>query len=169
MVKPNPRPLKETSNVAILNAIRNDASLDYQRRIPAATKAGIRDQVKTLTEHRPLWNEFVNALINRIGTVIARNMSWTNPLAEFKRPMLTYGDTIEEIQTGLLRAHVYDPDREYLEKDLFGTELPEVQANFHTVNRREFYKVTVNEHLLRHAFTSAEDGLSQFVAQLMEA
>src|SRR5699024_10286028 len=107
-------------------------------------------------------------LINRIGSVIARNISWQNPLAEFKRGMLEYGDTIEEIQTGLLQAHIYDPDREYLERDLFGTEVPEVQTSFHTVNRQNFYKVTVNQPLLQRAFL-ADDGLSNFVAQLLEA
>jgi len=161
-------PLKETSNAAILDAIRADSSLDYQRRIPEATKAGVQETVKQLTNHRTMYNEFLDALVNRIGSVIARNISWTNPLAEFKRGMLQYGDTIEEIQVGLLQAHTYDPDREYMEKAIFGTERPDVQANFHRVNRQDYYKVSVNEALLQRAFLEA-GGLSTFVSQLMEA
>lgn len=168
MARTNQRPLKKASNEAILNAIWNDSSSDYQRRIPYATQGAIQDTVKTLHQYRPLWNEFLDALINRIGSVIARNISWQNPLAEFKRGMLEYGDTIEEIQTGLLQAHIYDPDREYLERDLFGTEVPEVQTSFHTVNRQNFYKVTVNQPLLQRAF-QADEGLSDFVTQLLEA
>ena len=161
-------PLKNTSNVAILNAIKYDATLSYQNRIPDATKANVQDVVRNLASYRPHWNEFVDALVNRIGLVIARNQSWTNPLGEFKRGILEYGDTIEEVQTGLLLAHRYDPDREYGEKVLFAQEIPDVQSNFHTVDRQEFYKVTINDALLKRAFLSGS-GLSEFAGQLMAA
>lgn len=162
------RPLKYNTNEEILNAIRNSASQDYIRRIPNATEAGISETLSALTKYRPLWNEFVDALVNRIGTVIVRNMVWENPLAMFKRGMMHYGNTIEEVQVGLLNAHIYDPDREYMERDLFGTERPWVESNFHSVNRQEFYKVTVNEMLLRRAFLE-DGGLSNFVSALMSA
>jgi hypothetical protein len=165
----DPRPFRaETSNADILNAIRNVSSLDYQRRIPAATKANVDDVVHNLLTYRPMMNEFVDALVNRIGLEIFKYNSWTNPLAKFKRGMLNFGDTIEEVIVGLLEAKVYDPDREYLEKDIFGTERPDVQSSFHKVNRQNFYKISVNEVLLRRAFLT-EYGLSGFVAQLMEA
>lgn len=160
--------MKSVNNDAILDAIRYDASLDYQKRIPAATEAGIAQTVKALSSYRPGWNEFVDALVNRIGLVIARNTSWTNPLAEFKRGLLEFGDTIEEIQVGLLEAHIYDPDRDYMEKDLFGTELPWVQSNFHKVNRQNFYKISINEDLLKRAMLN-EGQLQTFVNKLMEA
>jgi len=162
------RPLKTVANDNLMDRIRNDASLDYQRRVPDATQAGIQATVKALTEYRPAFNEFVDSLVNRIGSVVARNISWTNPLAEFKRGMLQYGDTIEEIQSGLVKAHTYDPDRDEMEKSLFGTEIPEVQTNFHRVNRQNYYKVSVNESLLMRAFLET-NGLSQFISQLMVA
>ena len=162
------RPLKVNSNEGIMDAIRADSSMEYQNRIPSATEAGVKETVERLLNYRAHYNEFIDALVNRIGLVIARNTSWTNPLAPFKRGLLTFGDTIEEVQVGLLKAHVYDPDREYLEKDLFGTERPDVQANFHRVNRQNFYKVTINEDLLRRAFLEP-GGLNTFVNQLMSA
>ena len=163
------RPLKPSSNLDILNAIRRDADLTYQRRIPEATKANIQETLRGLQTNRPLMNEFIDSLVNRIGQVIVRNNNWTNPFAEFKRGLLPYGDTIEEIQTGLLEAHKYDPDREYLEKDIFGTERPEVQANYHKVNREDFYKVTINDALLQRAFLDTQGGLHEFINSLMEA
>jgi hypothetical protein len=162
------RPLIVRDNATILDAIRNDASTDYQRRIPAATQGSVSDTVAQLMNFRPHFNEFIDALVNRIGLVIARNTAWTNPLAEFKRGLLKYGDTIEEVQIGLLKAHVYNPDREYMEKDIFGTETPMVESNFHRINRQEFYKLTVNEPLLMRAFLDP-NGLSSFVSQLMQA
>lgn len=157
-------------NSAILDAVRGIASTDYQRRIPASDVAGVAATIENLTkpENRQWMNEFIDALVNRIGMTIARNNSWSNPLAPFKRGMLSYGNTIEEIQTGLLEAHGYDPDRDYMEKTLFGRERPETQVNFHTVNRQDFYKVTVNDTLLRRAFLDPS-GLSGFINQLMEA
>lgn len=157
-------------NEAVLDAVRNSASTDYQTRIPAADKAGIAATVDALMspENRRWRNEFIDALVNRIGMTIARTNSWTNPLAVFKRGMLSYGNTIEEIQVGLLKAHTYSPDRDYMEQTLFGREVPAVQANFHTVNRQDFYKVTVNESLLTRAFLDPT-GLSGFINQLMES
>lgn len=163
------RPLRDdVTNVEWLNAIRNEAGYDYQRRIPEATQANVQDVVQNLMEFRPLMNEFINVLVNRIGLVLFKNTLWTNPLAKFKRGMLTHGDTIEEIMTGLLEATVYDPDRDELEKEIFGAMTPEVQASYHKVNRRNRYKLTVKEPLLRQAFTS-NDGLSRFITDLMSA
>ena len=160
--------LRTTDTVGLLNAIRHDASLDYQKRIPIATSGAIQETVRTLQSYRPSWNEFVDALINRIGLTVVRSKSWSNPLAEFKMGLLEFGDSIEEVQVGLLRAHTYDTDRDYMEKTLFGTELPEVQSNFHRVNRRNFYKVSVDEMRLRNAFLTS-GGVTNFVTSLMDA
>lgn len=111
-------------------------------------------------------NQFIDALVNRIGRTVAHNISWTNPLAEFKQGLLTEGDTIEEIQTGLVKASSYDADRENLEQELFGTARTEVQVNYHTINREDKYKITVNDRMLNRAFLT-ENGLSSFVNQLM--
>lgn len=160
--------LTDANNARILDAIRYDASPDYQRRIPEATQAGIDAVLKGLTKYRPAYNEFESSLVNRIGMVVGRSKSWTNPLSEFKTGLLTFGDTIEEYQVGLLKAHNYDPDRDYMEHALFGRELPEVQTNFHRVNRQDFYKVTIQENLLRRAFLD-DFGLSAFVSDFMSA
>lgn len=169
MPKIDVRPFKtNTSNVDILNAIRKNASPEYQRRIPEATKAGLQDNLQNLTDYRPGWNEFVEALINRIGLVIVKNNIWTNPLAIFKRGMMQYGDTIEEINVGLIKARTYDPDRQYLERDIFGQYPPEVQSSFHKLNRQNFYPITVNEPLLQRAFLE-QFGLQGFISATMSA
>lgn len=159
---------KPTSNELLLDAIRDDASPDYQARIPEATKAGIQATMKALQTYRPQQNEFIDALVNKVALTIMRSTSWTNPFGEFKRGMLTGGDTIEEIMVGLIKAKTYDPARDALEQELFGTAPIEVQSNFHKVNRRDKYKVTVNQPLLMSAFNKPQ-GLSLFAAQIMNA
>lgn len=162
------RPLKENSNADILNAIRKNSSPDYQRRIPEATKANVQEVLQHLTDYRPGWNEFVDALINRIGQIIVRNNIWTNPLAKFKQGMMQNGDTIEEINVGLIKARVYNSDRLNLERDIFGQYPPEVQSAFHKLNRQEYYPITINEPLLMRAFLD-NYGIQGFISAAMSA
>ena len=162
------RPFRNPSNVDIFNAVRKYATVDYQRRIPAATQANVQDTIHNLLTYRPQMNEFIDSLVNRIGAEIYKGISWTNPLSKFKRGMLEFGDTIEEINVGLIQAKVYDPDRQNLENEIWGAETPDVQSSFHKINRQNYYKLTVNEMLLRRAFLS-DYGLSGFITQLMQS
>jgi len=156
------------TNEAILNGIKNNASLQYQNRIPYADKANLADVAKSLWDNPPARNEFVDALLNQIGLIVARTLLWSNPLAVFKLGQLEYGDVIEEVAVGLVEANIYDPKAEYLGGENWAQVLPEIKAAFHKINRQVFYKVTVNEAMLRRAFTQ-EGGLSKFVTDMMSA
>ena len=158
--------IPEYDNPTVLNAIRNSGGYDYQHRIPEATKANISEVMSKIFSYQPHRNEFLGALINRIGTVFVRNGTWSNPLREFWKENLKYGDTIQEIAVGLIESRIYDPKREYLEKDIFGNAKPNVEALYHSLNRREYYPITVNEMELRRAFTQ-ENGLSSLVSQIV--
>lgn len=160
--------VRNADNVNILNAIRNDASLDYRKRIPSASKGNIADVADAIFSFRPHKNEFIESLINRIGLVYARNSVWFNPLQEFKRGMLEFGDTIEEIQTGIVKANHYNHQRDYLERDIFGRADIDIATAFHTVDREDFYKVTVDDNTLRRAFLDPS-GLDQLTQQIMSA
>lgn len=160
--------VRNADNVNILNAIRNDASLDYRKRIPSASKGNIADVADAIFSFRPHKNEFVESLINRIGLVYARNSIWFNPLQEFKRGALEFGDTIEEIQTGIVKANHYNHQRDYLERDIFGRAEIDVATAFHTVDREDFYKVTIDDNTLRRAFLDPS-GLDQLTQQIMSA
>jgi len=160
--------LKPTANEVLLDAIRDDASPDYIARIPAATQAGVQGVLAALQNYRQQQNEFLDALVNKIALSIVRTSSWTNPFAEFKQGMLGPGDSIEEIMVGLIKSKTYDPNRDALEQELFGTAPIEVQTNYHRVNRRDKYKVTINQALLQQAFNKPM-GLHSFAGQIMAA
>jgi len=123
--------------------------------------------MNALMKYRPLRNQFIDALVNRIGLTIAQNNSWSNPLAEFKRGMLPFGDTIEEYHVGLIKAKTYSHDRESGERNLFGTHKVEVQSNFHTINREDKYILTIDNPALNRAFQE-QNGLTSFISQTME-
>jgi hypothetical protein len=166
MVK-NLRPLKDNMhNADWLNAVRNVSGPVYQARVPEATQANITDVINNLWLVPDLRNQFIDALINRIGMVLYQTLTWTNPLGKFKRGFLEYGETIEQIFFGLLEATSYDPNRDELEKEIFGAMTPEVQVNYHSVDRRDRYKLTVSEPELRKAFLTS-GGVSTFMSGLM--
>lgn len=156
----------KASNREILMGIWNDASSEYQRRIPRADQGDIADTLKALDTFPILWNEFRDALINRIGLVVMQTNTWTNRLKPLKKGMMEYGETIEEIRTNLIQAQRYDPNKCY--EDVFKCDPVETAANFHEINRQDFYPLTVNEPILRRAFVS-NDGLQQYITEVMNA
>lgn len=158
--------MNRRTNWDIMNAIRNDLGGEYALRIPRATDDGLKQLSKDILSHRPSYNNFVDQLINRIASTIIRNTVWNNPLAEFKRQRVEFGDTIQEVKAGLVRAKTYNPDRDSLEQEIWGREIPHVEANYHTKNRQDYYKLTVDEYQMREAFLS-ETGLFDLVSALL--
>lgn len=162
------RPFVPQTNQFILNAIRKEGTTDYRSRIPLADQANIKDTIGRITSDKAVRNEFVSALVQRIGLVVFQHNSWANPMSKFKSGLLTYGESVEEINVGLIKAKTYSAQREYLEGDIFGTNVPDVQTSFHHRNRQDYYPLTVNEQELTKAFLD-EFGLSTFVTGLMQA
>lgn len=158
--------IRDFDNYEMLARIKKNASLDYKNRIPDTTKGNLAQTLEALTKFPQHWNEFTNALVNRIGTYYTRDISWKNPLTAFKRGMLTDGDSIEEVQTGLINAYEYSADRDYMEDALFAQKRPNVASQFHTVNRQNMYKITVNRNSLRRAFLD-ESGLETYISQIL--
>lgn len=156
-----------TSVYDILNAIRNNASTNYQDFIPPATdKNSLRQIGAIMMQYQALQNEFLSALVNRIGRVIISSKQYENPWASFKRGYLEYGETTEEIFTNIAKPFQYDP--EVAENKVFKRVIPDVRSAFHTMNYQKFYKVTVTQEQLRQAFLS-EDGVSSLIADIVQS
>ena len=156
----------DTSNIDMLNAIRTDARSDYQNMVPEATKANIQDTIAGIMSDNITRNQFMDALINRIGSTIVRDITWKNPLAVFKQGMMNFGDTIEEVHLDFIKPTIYEEQRDYLEKDVFGQAPPPSKSAFHTINRKEKFKITINRDVLRRAFLS-DTGLAEMTSQIM--
>lgn len=156
----------EAQNLDILNAIRNDASLEYQNRIPIATQENIKQIADEMYNYKATANEFLDHLINRIALVLITSKSYQNPLRMFKKGVLEFGETVEEIFVGIAKAHIFDPD--VAEKEVFKREIPDVNAVFHRLNLKNFYKTTVSHEQLRTAFLSSQ-GLFDLVTRIVES
>lgn len=79
----------KASGIDVLNAIRANASSTYQERIPVATQENIRQIGNAMMTYEATQNEFLSALVNRIGRVIITSKSYTNPLRVFKKEFLS--------------------------------------------------------------------------------
>lgn len=153
--------------VDILNAIRNSASANYRDYVPAAGDySDIREIGAIIMDYPALQNEFLTALVNRIGRVIMSSKQYSNPWSMFKKGTLEYGETIEEIFVELAKPFEYDPA--VAESELFKREISDVRAAFHILNYRKFYKTTVQRETLRQAFLSA-DGIGNLVTKIIDS
>lgn len=165
--RPSVQKLSATS-VDILNAIRNNASADYRNYIPQADDSldSVRSIGNILMNYPALQNEFLNALVNRIGKVLVTSKMYDNPWNMFKRGMLEFGETIEEVFVEIAKPFEYDP--ETAESEVFKREIPDVRAAFHILNYQKFYKVTVQRDQLRQAFLTW-DGVTDLITKIINS
>lgn len=156
------------SSVDILNAIRNSASTNYRDFVPTATNTpeSIRRIGEIIMQYTPLQNEFLNALVNRIARVIITSKMYTNPLSMFKKGLIDFGETIEEIFVNIANPHQYDVEES--ESKVFAREIPDVRAAFHTLNYKKFYKQTIQKKDLNQAFLSW-DGITDLISKIVNA
>ena len=153
-----------TDNTTILHDVWLRGTNDFQQRIPEPTQSNIQQVAEHLFDpmNQVYFNQFMDALIMRIGTTYVHQQSFTNPLREFKKPTLTYGNTIQEMIPKWIRAHSYIDDAE----DVFKMARPDARVWYHSQNRRDRYDITINDVELRTAFTDS-NGLNKLVAAIM--
>ncbi len=158
---------RTNASVDVINAIRNDASMDYRNHVPIATPDAdsIRKIGAIIMDYPALQNEFLEALINRIGKVIIESKLYSNPWAMLKKGYLEYGESIEEIFVDLAKPFQYDPA--VAERMIYKREKPDVKSAFHIQNYRKFYKTTVQEKDLKLAFLSWE-GVNNLIRKVVE-
>ena len=171
--KPTPQKLNATS-ADILDVVRNDIGGTYADMVPAVERnadgtinnESLRAIGTIIMDYQPLQNAFLSALVNRIGRVLITSRLYENPWAGFKKGLLEYGETVEEIFVNIAKPFTYDPEK--AETDIFKREIPDVRAAFHTMNYQKFYKVSVSNDQLRQAFLSA-DGITDLIGRIIDS
>lgn len=163
---PSPKVFTNISSDA-LNAIRNQASQNYRNYVPVATNSA--DSIKAvgavIMDSPDLRNEFIHTLVNRIALVIVTSKLYSNPWSVFKRGILDFGETIENVFIELTKVYEFNPAD--AQSTVFQREIPDVRTAFHVMNYQKFYKVTVSMQMLRQAFMSA-NGVTDLIAKITE-
>lgn len=156
------------ASVDVINAIRNSASIDFRDKVPLATADAdsIREIGTIIMDYPALQNEFLSALINRIGKVILTSKMFQNPWKMFKKGILEYGETIEEIFVNIASPEQYSA--EDAENTVFKRVLPDVKSAFHILNYQEVYPVTIQDKDLRKAFMSW-DGVTDLISRVVDS
>lgn len=156
------------SSIDILNVIRENASQNYRDYVPKATADAdaIRQIGAVIMDYPNLQNEFLSALVNRIGRVLITSKMYSNPWAMFKKGLLEFGETIEEIFVNIAKPFQFD--QAVAESEVFKREIPDVRAAFHIMNYQKFYKATISNDQLRQAFLSWE-GITDLIAKIVDA
>lgn len=153
----------------VLEATYGDMSAEFQNRIEGVfDEEHLAEFGRALSEYKPGMNEFLYALINRIGMVNVNYQSFQSPLKEFKKGFMEYGDTIEDIYIEPVKGMLYEGEVPNGNPgDQWKTFKPAIDVIYHTVNRELVYPLTVNEKLLKRAFVSFRE-LDKFLSGLMQ-
>lgn len=155
------------STIDILNVIRANASLEYQNQVPVVeTEVDIPKVGDVLYGTPALANQFISALVNRIGLVRVKSAMFNNPYANLKKGYLEFGETIEEVFVNIAKAREFSVEK--AEKREFKRTLPDVRSAFHTMNWRVQYPITIQDEDLRTAFLSM-DGVQDLIAKIVDS
>lgn len=157
---------KMYSSIGILQSIFSDPNNDllYNKVEINNTLDSIKQAGQFITALNPRCNQFINALVNRIGMVRIEYLMWTNPWSWAKQGKLEMGETVEQIWLGLATAFPYTEDMD--ETRVLKKAPNDVLSAFHRVNYRVVYEITVNIQDLKAAFLSY-DGLMNFVESII--
>lgn len=150
--------------LSIFNTIRDNASEQYQNRIPEGTQQNIESVQAAMMDPTAAFaaNEFMSSLLNMIARQVIHIRMFENPLKMLKKGNKPLGDTVEEIYTNFIKAKVYDQTG----AALLNRNLPDTKTVWHRMNRQDMYKITVNYEALWKAFTSWEK-LDTYVASII--
>lgn len=156
----------DARSIDILNVIRNNASYAYQKDVPKIEKEQDIPKVGEILFGNPTHsNEFINALINRIALVRMQSATFNNPYKHLKKGYLEFGETVEDIFVGIIKAVKYDAEKGASRE--FKRTLPNAQSVFHTTNWRVMYPITIEKQALKRAFTSA-DGVTNLITSIID-
>ena len=159
----NNRRIIKMDAIEVLNTIRDNASQQYQDRVPEATRNNLEEVGEAITDlnNAVVYNEFVSTLANMIYAPMLIKKSWQNPLGKFKKGKKTFGDTVEEVYNNFIKAQTFDQTG----AGLLTRKLPDTKVVFHRMNRQDSYVLTDSPESLAKAFKSYE-GLAEYLENL---
>lgn len=159
--------LKSNVNSAdVINAVRNSNGY-LKATLPEAiygNTMNLYELGEKIMEDSSIADGFWNALVGRICKVILITRSYRNPYRRWKKGIIDFGETIEEIYVGLVESYDFDSTDDF---HFAKQQIPDIKTAFHSVNYRKTYGTTTNEDKLRRAFTDW-DSLTALIDDIIE-
>ena len=166
-----PRKIAQTtlqaSTIDILNVIRQNASPEYQSKVPEVNEIDDIVKVGQIIYGTPSFaNQFINCLVNRIALVLMESATFNNPYAILKKGYIDFGETVEDIFVNIAQVVEYDPNKGKSRE--FARTFPDIRSAFYKLNWRVMYPVTVQNEDLKMAFLSV-DGVTDLISKIIES
>lgn len=154
--------------IEVLNTIRDNASAEYQNRIPEATQTNIEEIRAAMIDDDNILvaNEFTNALLNKVAKTEIITKVFKNKLKSLKKGTKPLGDTIEEVYNNFIKGEQFDGTGNTTA--LMGRKLPDVKTCYHRMNKQMKYPVTISRERLSKAFKSYEN-LESFYNSILQS
>ena len=152
--------------IDVLNTIRDNASQEYQDRIPEATRDNLESIRYAMIDGDNIMvaNEFMTTLLNKLVKQVVHTKLFTNPLKGLKSGTKPLGDTVEEIYNNFLKGETHDKSGNV--SKLVGRNLPDTKTVYHRMNYQMQYPVTVSREQLSKAFMSY-DALESYISNII--
>ena len=157
--------ISEINTADMLNSLAVNAGLNDMPVVHSGDVQSLKDFGNAIINFQGNSNAFLGALINRNGRVIITSKMYENPWSVFKRGIMEYGETIEEIFVSMAEPYTYNPAK--TENTDFKRYIPDVKSVFHSMNFQKFYPTTVSEAQLRQAFLSFE-GVNELISRIIQ-
>lgn len=153
-------------SIEILNNIRDNASNEYQERIPKATQQNIITIGNALQTYTPFFNEFSTALLCKIGKTMIESKLFKNRLARFKSGTIVSQQDVEEIFVEMAKAEgSYNPNGPTA---LARRETVQDKVVYHRQNRQDVYAVSIGDIDFVRVFRS-EATLDAYITKKINA
>jgi len=156
-------------SVTTLNAIRATATSAYQDTVPFTTADNIQEVGKAvMNAPQTVQNEFLSALINKVGLQLYNDRVFSNPLMDLKKGKMEYGMTIEDIFVEMAEAKQYVRGTRDGETppDQFSINKAIAETGFYSYTFEKQFKKTIHKNDLNRAFYSA-GGVDRLVSSVM--
>lgn len=159
-------PASTMKSSQIINTVRAQGAntvsgINFADRLPECAVNNLSSIGEIIVSDYDFANAFLRELFNRIGLVTMNYRRYTNPLKLFKQGKLDYGESVEELAFGLVKAKC-DYRVEDGVNDVFSITKEEVGSAIHKINLQVKYPLSITRPELRKAFTS-EYSLGSFI------
>lgn len=174
--------VKDLNSVDVLNSVREELGASYADVVPMAYNVGdvmaggavatsadavasLRAIGNVMTTFQPMANMFLNTLVNRIARVIITSRLYSNPWARFKKGLLEYGETVEDIFVQIAKPYQFTQSKDG--STVFKKHTPDTASAFYSMNYQKYYPTTVSNDVLRQAFLSME-GVTDLISRIIQ-
>lgn len=160
--------MRNETSTHLANAIRDKMPAEFRNDVSRCdgTLEGLRGFGDAVTSYDAYYTPFMK-LLGRIAFVVVKNALFENPFAIFKKGILEYGESIEEIFIQMSEPHQYDKLDDLPEWHMLKEESTEIETAFYRINYQVYYKKSIRKREVKMAFLS-ENGVADLIDRIVQ-